>query len=146
MVRDLPGHEAWQRRIVLETQARLSEAVVTLGLSDLLETYPGVTVQVANLGGAIPFLVERMDELARQEARPLPSERLHLARLYVDTASFGPRAIAAAVACFGAERVLFGSDCPIFDAGRAVEAVEAAELEPDDKALVLGGNARRLFS
>lgn len=145
MVRDSPGHEAWQRRIVLETQARLSEVIVTLGLSGLLEAYPGVTVQVANLGGAIPFLVERMDEVARREAGPLPSERLHSARLYVDTASFGPRAITAAVACFGAERVLLGSDSPVFDAGRAVQAVEAAGLGTGEEALVLGGNARRLF-
>ena len=63
----------------------------------------------------------------------------------MDTASFGPRAIAVAVACFGAERVLLGSDCPIFDAGRAVQAVEAAGLDADEKALVLDGNARRLF-
>jgi predicted TIM-barrel fold metal-dependent hydrolase len=145
MVRDSPGHEAWQRRIVLETQARLSEAVVTLGLSGLLDPYAGVTVQVANLGGTIPFLVERMDEVARREARPLPSERLRQGRLHVDTASFGPRAIAAAVACFGAERVLLGSDCPIFDTGRAVQAVEAAGLDLSAKALVLGDNARRLF-
>lgn len=145
MVRDSPGHEAWQRRILLETQARLSEVVVTLGLSGLLDAYPGVTVQVANLGGAIPFLVERMDEAARREAGPLPSERLHSARLHVDTASFGPRAIAAAVACFGAERVPLGSDSPISDAGRAVQAVEAAGLGTGGKALVLGGNARRLF-
>jgi predicted TIM-barrel fold metal-dependent hydrolase len=63
----------------------------------------------------------------------------------VDTASFGPRAIAVAVACFGAERVLLGSDCPIFDTGRAVQAVEAAGLDLSAKALVLGDNARRLF-
>ena len=145
MVRGSPGHETWQRRIVLETQARLSETIVTLGLSGLLDGHPGVTVQVANLGGAIPFLVERMDEVARGEGGPLPSERLHRGRLCVDTASFGPRAIAQAVACFGAERVLLGSDCPIFDAGRAVQAVEAAGLDVGAKALVLGGNARRLF-
>jgi predicted TIM-barrel fold metal-dependent hydrolase len=145
MVRDAPGHEAWQRRIVLETQAQLSEAVVTLGLSDLLAAYPRATVQVANLGGTIPFLIERMDEVARGEALPLPSGRLRGGWLHVDTASFGPRAIAAAVACFGAERVLLGSDCPIFDAGRAVQAVEAAGLDSSAKALVLGGNAQRLF-
>jgi predicted TIM-barrel fold metal-dependent hydrolase len=144
-VRESPEHAAWLRRIVLETQARLSSAVVTLGLSDLLDAYPRVTVQVANLGGTVPFLVERMDEVARHEAGSPPSERLRGGRLYVDTASFGPRAIAQAVACFGAERVLLGSDCPIFDAGRAVQLAEAAGLDATARALVLGGNARRLF-
>ena len=145
VVRESPGHAAWLRRIVLETQARLSSVVVTLGLSDLLDAHPRVTVQVANLGGTIPFLVERMDEVARREAGPLPSERLRGGRLHVDTASFGPRAVAQAVACFGPERVLLGSDCPIFDAGRAVQATEAAGLDATARALVLGGNARRLF-
>ena len=30
--------------------------------------------------------------------------------------SFGPRAVEMAATCFGPERLLFGSDCPIFDA------------------------------
>jgi predicted TIM-barrel fold metal-dependent hydrolase len=146
-VPDAAGHAAWQRRIVLETQARLSSAVVTLGLSDLLDAYPRVTVQVANLGGAIPFLAERMDEVARQErpGAPLPSERLRHGRVHVDSASFGPRAVAQAVACFGSERVLLGTDCPIFDPGRMLAAAAAAGLDATETALLLGGNARRLF-
>lgn len=141
------AHAAWQRRIVLETQARLSSAVVTLSLSGLLDTYPRVTVQVANLGGTIPFLVERMDEVARKEqpAAPLPSERLRHGRVHVDTASFGPRAVAQAVACFGPERVLFGSDCPIFDPGRALAMAAVAGLGAEVAGLLLSGNARRLF-
>ncbi len=147
VVREALGHAAWQRRIVLETQTRLSSAVVTLGLSDLLDAYPRVTVQVANLGGAVPFLVERMDEVARGErsGAPPPSERLRHGRVHVDTASFGPRAVAQAVACFGPERVLFGSDCPIFDPGRALTVTAAAGLGAEVAGLLLGGNARRLF-
>src|ERR671917_342117 len=82
VVREAPGHAAWQRRIVLETQARLSSAVVTLGLSDLLDAYPRVTVQVANLGGGVPLLIQRMDEVARGErsGAPPPSERLRHGR------------------------------------------------------------------
>jgi hypothetical protein len=52
---------------------------------------------------------------------------------------------AASVACFGPARVLLGSDCPIFDAGRAVAALEAAPRDASAKAVPRDGNARRLF-
>ena len=87
-VRDLLGDDAWQRHIVLDTQARLSEVMMTLNFSDYLNPYPNVTVQVANLGGTIPFVLERMDEVARERSGvPLPSTEG--SRCYVDTASFG---------------------------------------------------------
>lgn len=90
---------AWQRRIVLDTQACLSEVMMTLNYSDYLDPYPNVTVQVANLGGSMPFVIERMDEVARAQLghAVLPSRQR--TRCYVDTASFGPRAIEMAVAC-----------------------------------------------
>jgi predicted TIM-barrel fold metal-dependent hydrolase len=136
---------AWQRRIVLETQARLSEVMVTLALSDFADAYVNVTLQVANLGGGIPFFVERMDAVHRDVApeEPPPSKRLR--RCYVDTASFGPRAIDLAVACFGADRVLLGTDCPIFDAAAMIRAVADANLDARSRDLLLNQNARRLL-
>ena len=140
---DVQADQAWQRRIVLETQARLSEAIVTLNLSDYLTPYGGVTVQVANLGGTIPFLVERMNEVSRSGGGDLPSTRMR--RCYVDTASFGPEAIGLAVACFGADRVVFGTDCPIFATDRALGALAEARLDERTRELILSGNARRLL-
>jgi predicted TIM-barrel fold metal-dependent hydrolase len=142
-VYDVQADQAWQRRIVLETQSRLSEVIVTLNLSDYLAPYGSVTVQVANLGGAIPFLVERMDEVSRSGGSDLPSNRMR--RCYVDTASFGSRAIELAVACFGADRLLFGTDCPIFDTDRALGALAETRLDERSRELILAGNARRLL-
>ncbi len=136
---------AWQRRIVLETQAVLSAAVTTLNLTDYLDAYPDVTVQVANLGGAIPFLIERMDEVSREHVKDqsLPSARMQ--RCYVDTASFGPRAIELAADCFGADRVLLGTDCPIFDTGHMLEAIARTRVNENVRSLITSGNARRLL-
>jgi predicted TIM-barrel fold metal-dependent hydrolase len=142
-VYDVQTDQAWQRRIVLETQARLSEVIVTLNLSDYLTPYGGVTVQVANLGGAIPFLVERMDEVSRSGAGDLPSTRMR--RCYVDTASFGPRAIELAAACFGADRLVLGTDYPVFDTDRALGALAEARLDDRSRELILVGNARRML-
>ncbi|MCZ6860435.1 MAG: amidohydrolase family protein [Alphaproteobacteria bacterium] len=133
------------RHIVLDVQARLSSVVVTLAMTNFLETYPRLTVQVANLGGAIPFLVERMDHVSsvRTPEAPLPSSRF--GRLYVDTASFGPRAIALAAEVFGRERVLLGTDCPIFETGRTLEALRSSGLPATDITAILKGNGATLL-
>ena len=98
-------------------------------LTKAASLFPNVTVQVANLGGTLPFLLERMDEVTRERtcSHPLPSEQP--TRCYVDTASFGPRALHMTVACFGAERVLLGTDFPIFDTARQLQSLDAAGLD-----------------
>ena len=143
--RQAVADNAWLRHIGLPAQARLSEAVITMALSDFLDPFPRVTVQVANLGGSIPFLVERLDEVQRlgpARAAP-PSTRLN--RCYVDTASFGPRAIEMAVAAFGPERVVLGTDCPIFPAQQAVSSIARARLDAGIREQLLHGNAGRLI-
>lgn len=144
-LRDIRTDNAWPRRIVLATQARLSEVIVTLNLSDYLDPFPNLTVQVANLGGAMPFLIERMDEVFREQmpGEPLPSARMR--RCYVDTASLGPRAIEQAVACFGADRVVLGTDFPIFNTERMMQSIAAARLSDESRDLLLTGNARRFL-
>jgi predicted TIM-barrel fold metal-dependent hydrolase len=144
-VRDGADDNAWHRRIVLETQARLSEVMMTLNFSDYLDRYSRVTVQVANLGGTLPFLLERMDEVAHE--RPgtlLPSAER--SRCYVDTASFGPRAIELAVACFGVDRVVLGTDCPIFDTARLLKALADARLDTETRERIRFRNARDLLT
>ena len=62
--------------------------------------YPDATVVVHNLGGDIPYEVERMDHrcLLDTPDEELPSARFRrAATVYVDCNSFGPRAIEAAV-------------------------------------------------
>jgi predicted TIM-barrel fold metal-dependent hydrolase len=134
------GDDAWQRRIVLETQSRLSECVMTLACSGLLDAYPEVSVQMANLGGTIPFLLERMQAVAETRAEDLHAR---LRRCYVDTASFGPRAIELAVHAFGADRVVLGTDCPIFSTERMLQA--AVALPGDARHAILEANPRRLL-
>jgi len=52
---------ARRRNGTLDMQASLSSVMVTLCLTDLLADYPDATVVVHNLGGNIPYEVERMD-------------------------------------------------------------------------------------
>src|ERR1700680_3239346 len=88
---------ARRRNGTLDMQASLSSVMVTLCLPALLAEYPDVAVVVHNLGGNIPYEVERMDHrcLLDTPNEELPSSRFRKATGYVDCNSFGPRAIEA---------------------------------------------------
>ena len=108
---------ARRRNGTLDMQASLSSVMVTLCLTDLLADYPDAIVVVHNLGGNIPYEVERMDHrcLLDTPDEELPSARFRrTAAVYVDCNSFGPRAIEAAVRLYGAERIVCGTDGSAF--------------------------------
>lgn len=130
----------------LMVQNAVAHCMVTLLYSDLLGDYPDVSVHVANLGGTLPMVIERMDHMTAQldaGASP-PSDRA--GTVHVDTASLGPRAIEIAAAFFGVERIMLGSDGPIFSAAKALEAVANANIAETGKRAILDGNAERLLA
>jgi predicted TIM-barrel fold metal-dependent hydrolase len=67
--------------------------------------------------------------------------------LYVDFCATWADAdkVARVVGELGAERVLFGSDYTLFDPGHTLGMLEEAALSVEEKALILRGNAERLF-
>ena len=89
-----------------------------------------MTVLVHNLGGNIPYEVERMDHrcLLDTPEEELPSSRFRKARVYVDCNSFGPRAIEAAVALYGAERIVCGTDGTAFGVDWTRKALAEAQI------------------
>jgi aminocarboxymuconate-semialdehyde decarboxylase len=74
-----------------------------------------------------------------------PSERL--GQLYLDTASYHPAALAAAVAAVGADHVVVGSDHPpAGDTPRpTLDLVATMDLTPEEHELVRSGTARQLL-
>ncbi len=140
-----PGDHDLARR-ALRVQHDVGEAMVTLLLSDFLDPWPNVTVHVANLGGTFPAVVERMDHTVqtRTPDSPLPSSRAR--RVWVDCSSLGAGALEQAVRVFGADRVVLGTDCPIFDTVRTLAAVREARLSSDEREAILTGNADALLA
>jgi predicted TIM-barrel fold metal-dependent hydrolase len=117
----------WPRRIVLQTQHQLSAAMLTLVSTPLLREFPHITVQVANLGGGLPFYLERLHAVA--EDNPAGREdvwRYDCRQVIVDSASFGPLAVGMAIDALGVEKVVAGTDMPLFAASRAVESFRSA--------------------
>jgi aminocarboxymuconate-semialdehyde decarboxylase len=133
------------RTSAVALQAQASQVVLTLVLSDLLDAFPRIRFQIINLGGTIPFIIERMESIARHRTpdHPFPTERLR--RLWFDCASMGPRALEAAVALYGADRIMLGTDWPIFRDPPHETTLVPARLTPEERAAVSHGTARALL-
>ena len=133
-------------RRALEVQHRVALAMVTLLFTDFLDPYPNVSVHVANLGGTLPMVIERMDHVVATRAPETPSFAERARRLHVDCSSLGPRAIEIAASVFGADRLLMGTDCPIFRTDWTLRAIAAARLTDAERQAVRHANAAALLS
>ncbi len=139
---------ARRRNGTLDMQASLSSVMVTLCLTDLLKSYPDVSIQVHNLGGNIPYEVERMDHrsLLDTPEEELPSSRFRKAKVFVDCNSFGPRAIEAAVGLYGAERIVCGTDGSAFGVDWTRKALADAQIGEEARELILHRNAAAMLA
>jgi len=139
---------ARRRNGTLDMQASLSSVMVTLCLTDCLVDYPNAVIQVHNLGGNIPFEVERMDHrcLLDTPQEELPSSRFRKAQVYVDCNSFGPRSIEAAVRLYGAGRIVCGTDGTEFGCDWTRKALADAEIGEAARKQILHGNAAAMLA
>jgi predicted TIM-barrel fold metal-dependent hydrolase len=121
---------------------------VTLCLTDFLAAHPDVTVVVHNLGGNIPFEIERMDHrsLLDTPEEELPSARFRRAGIYVDCNSFGPRAIEAAVSLYGADRIVCGTDGSAFGVDWTRKALAEARIGEEEREQILRRNAEAMLT
>ena len=97
-------------RTLLITATHLATGVITLALTDFLDAYPDVTVQVAMMGGAISYVAEQIQMAAEDAGQPVAAKRFRSVYLDTGQSGRGPRGIALAAKVFGADRILFGTD------------------------------------
>ena len=126
-------------------------AAAHLVFAGVPERFPGMKWVLGHLGGAIPYLVERLDrgyqafpECRSAISKP-PSE--YLRSFYYDTVNFDPAALRLAVEFAGADQILAGSDYPhlIGSLDKMKGSLEALDVSAADRAKIMGGNADRLF-
>lgn len=134
------------RASALNLQASLSHMAVTIATTGLPADYPNVTFQVVNLGGTLPFILERIDAIASSRSLPARLTVEGLRCMVYDSASLGPRALELAVSVLGADRIMMGTDYPIFAPDDARSAVATSRLSPDEKAAVVSGTAAALIA
>src|SRR5215469_3020063 len=119
-------------------------AAAGLVFSGVAERFPRIRWVLGHLGGAIPYLGERLDRgyeafaECRQNIKQPPTT--YLKRFYYDTVNFDPRALELAVAFAGASQVLAGSDYPhqIGSIEKMLKSLEAAHISDVDRKRILG--------
>ena len=126
-------------------------AAAMIVFSGVAERFPRIRWALCHLGGAIPYLAERLDrgweafsDCRVNIDRP-PSN--YLKHFYYDTVNFDPKALQLAVDFAGADHVLAGSDYPhkIGSLEQMQSSLAALGLSEADHAAILGGNAIRLL-
>ena len=126
-------------------------AAARLVFAGVPERYPRIKWVLGHLGGAIPYLAERLDrgwrafgDCRTHIERP-PSE--YLRAFYLDTVNFDPRALRFAADFAGASQLLAGSDYPhqIGSIPLMTESIVSAGFSRTEQAQLLGGNAQRVY-
>ena len=126
-------------------------AAAGLVFAGIPERFPRIKWILGHLGGAIPYLAERLDRgfEAYPECRVnidrRPSE--YLKNFFYDTVNFDPKALRLAVDFAGPGQLLAGSDYPhlISSMSKMKESINALQISAAEKSMILGGNAASLY-
>lgn len=129
-----------------------SLAVARMCYDGMFEELPDIRWIIGHLGGAIPYLMERMDNGFRDFADcrvkidKLPS--VYLKRLYYDTVSFSPYTLKMVRDMVGAEHMVMGSDYPhlLGSIDRAVTSIEALDITEGDKSAIFHRTALSILN
>lgn len=155
-------YEIWQ---VLGWPFETSVAMARMVFSGLFDKLPGLRIITHHCGGMIPYFAGRAETLwAQLGSRSTDQEESAvLSRLkrkpmeyfkmfYGDTVLGGAAApLACGLAFFGAERVVFASDCPFDPEGgpmfirEGIRSIEELGLPENDKRKIYFGNAMGLL-
>jgi hypothetical protein len=93
------------------------QAAYATWLGEGIDRWPDLRVLFAILAGGGPFQLERL------RSRGFDVRRALRANLYLDTASYGRRALELCLAAFSRRALVFGSDAPVIDARLTLDAV-----------------------
>jgi 6-methylsalicylate decarboxylase len=112
----------------------------------ILTRFPRLRIVNSHLGGAMPMLMARLDDLFPRAVPDAPeAPGVAARRMWYDTVSHAHRpALVAAHASFGAAQLILGTDYPFVRGDQyreAVRYVTDAGLPPEDAAAILAGNA-----
>jgi predicted TIM-barrel fold metal-dependent hydrolase len=139
------GYARWS----LISNSHLTAGAITLGLTDFLDPYPDVSVEVIMLGGFLPYFIDSVVPAAKQNGIKDPLAKLR--RIYVDPGPYSRIGawVSQAVDKLGADRILFGTDYGVGggdngDVGPALVTLDKT-LTEDQRRLIYVENTRALL-
>lgn len=129
-----------------------SLAVARMCFAGMFRDFPDIRWVIGHLGGAIPYLMERLDNGYRDFAEcranidALPST--YLKRLHYDTVSFSGPALRMVRDLVGADHMVMGSDYPhmLGSIDRAVTSIEGLDIPAHEKQAIFSGTALRILN
>ena len=136
---------------VLGFPIEMTVAAARLILAGTLDRFPELTFIMGQLAGALPMLAERVGrgieiypELTDRLAHPLEH---YLRRFYYDTVPYGRIGIPLTYEIAGPDRIMVASDHPhqIGSLDRCADVIRGMDIPDAEKAMMLGGNAGRVF-
>ncbi|PWT83679.1 MAG: hypothetical protein C5B44_00195 [Acidobacteria bacterium] len=127
-------------------------AVARMCYDGTFREFPDIRWIIGHLGGAVPYLMERMDNgwrdfpECREQIDQLPST--YLKQLYYDTVTFSSHTLKMVLGMVGAEHMVMGSDYPhlLGSIDRAVSSIEELDTSDEDKNRIFEGTALSILN
>jgi len=122
-------------------------AIAKLCYSGVFKQLPNIRWLVGHAGGAVPYLMERMDSGWRDfaECRVNIDEppSFYLKQLYYDTVTFSPHNLRMLRDIVGADHMAMGSDYPhlLGSIEKAVTSIEGVDFSAAEKERIFSGTA-----
>jgi aminocarboxymuconate-semialdehyde decarboxylase len=129
-----------------------SLAVARMCFHGMFRDFPDIRWVIGHMGGAIPYLMERLDsgfhDFAECRERLDAPPSTYLKRLHYDTVSFNAPALRMVRDLVGADHMVMGSDYPhkLGSIERAVTSIEGLDIPADDKRAIFSGTALRILN
>ena len=138
--------------IVSELARRQVNPIAKLCFAGVFKQLPNIRWLVGHAGGAIPYLMERMDSGWRDfaECRVNIDEppSFYLKKLYYDTVTFSPHNLRMLRDIVGADHMAMGSDYPhlLGSIEKAVSSIEGMDFSAAEKGLIQSGTALSIMN
>jgi len=127
-------------------------AVARMCFDGMFHEFPDIRWIVAHLGGAVPYLMERLDNgwrdfsECRAKIDELPST--YLKKLYYDTVNFNSHMLNMVREMIGSDHMVMGSDYPhlLGSIERAVSSIEGLDIPDAEKRRIFEGTALSILN
>lgn len=127
-------------------------AVARMCFDGMFRDFPNIRWMIGHLGGAIPYLMERLDNGYRDFAEcrvkidQLPST--YFKNLYYDTVTFSPYTLGMVRDLVGVDHMVMGSDYPhlLGSIERSVSSIEDLRIPSHEKQRIFSGTALSILN
>jgi predicted TIM-barrel fold metal-dependent hydrolase len=142
------GYSDFNLRGSLDPVYENSLAALRLVFTGVLDRIPDLDLLITHLGGTIPFLAQRIEDLSGPHVDVEHELEYYLRnRIYYDNCSYHAPGLRCVGETCGYDRIVLGSDYPLRGAiGRCVTTLDDVDLSDEVREMIYGGTASKWFS